>query len=67
MRDEVTYARDTSTSLPRTSVAFKIMNTSVKPRRIKSAEEFAVGLRIYLGKQADRRLITMKEFKDALE
>ena len=37
MRAEVTYARDTSTSLPKTSPLFKIFDTTAAKRRLLTA------------------------------
>ena len=47
MRDEITYARDTSTSLPRQHHLFKDHVT--KKRRVKNVDEFAESLKILLG------------------
>ena len=46
LKSEVIVAGENSISLP---VVFKIMNTSVKPRHLKTASAFA-GLERYLGK-----------------
>ena len=66
LKNEVVVAQDSSISLPRESPVFKIMNTSVKPRRLKTAAEFAEGLKIYLGKISDRQRVTIDDFTAAL-
>ena len=56
LRDEVTYARDTSTSLPRAHyTVHKIMSedTVTKKNRLKP-EEFGENLNVLLGNASDR-------------
>ena len=62
------YARDTSKSLPRASVLFKIMNVDkqTKKRKKVSAEDFAKNLKLYLGKVQDRSSVSMDDFRSAL-
>ena len=69
MRDEVTYARDTSKSLPRKSNVFSIMvRDKVRGRqRLKLSVEFAESLKHLLGKADGQKVITMEEFKYALD
>ena len=57
MRDELTFARDSSRSIPRTSPFFRIMikDIGTGKRRLKTATEFAEALKILLGKQTLRR------------
>ena len=67
MRAEVTYARDTCVSLPRAHSFFKIFDTSVKPRRLFTANQFGQNLKLYLGKAEGRTVVTLQEFSDALD
>ena len=69
MRDEITYARDTSRSLPRKCVLFKIMTRDKKTmkNRMMTAEEFAVNLKVLVGKVECQELISMDQFKDAMD
>ena len=66
MRWEVTYARDSCVSLPRTHKVFRIFNTSVKPRRLLTPVELGKNLKSLLGIRAGRITITMQELSDAL-
>ena len=68
LHNEVVYARDTSMSLPRASVLFKIMNVDkqTKKRKKLSAEDFAKNLKLYLGKVQDRSSVSMDDFRFAL-
>ena len=66
MRREVTYARDTSVSFPRNHQVFRIMNTSVTPRRLLTPQEFGVNLKLYLGKQEDRTVVSLDEYRRAV-
>ena len=68
MRDEITYARHTSTSFPRQHHLFKIMSTDpmAKKRRIKSPEEFAESLKILLGNASQRTSLTLDDIRKAL-
>ena len=65
----VTYARDSSASLPQQHELYKIMSTDpvIKKRHVKSAEDFAKNLRILLGKAENRTSITHYDFCKALE
>ena len=67
MRNEVTYARDTSVSVPRSSPYFRIFNTSIKPRRLLTAEEFGSNLKEYLGKKSGRKIVTLAEYRAAID
>ena len=62
MRDEITYARDTSLSLPRASPLFKIYDTTVTPRRLFTAEQFGNNLKLYLGKRSERLKVSLDDF-----
>ena len=55
MREEMTYARDSSQSIPRTSPLFKIMTRDALTgkNRLKTASEFAQAMRMLLGKQEE--------------
>ena len=68
LRDEITFARDTSRSLPRTCPLFKIMtiDTSTGKRRMKSGLEFASSIKLLLGKQEKQTVISPNDFRDAL-
>jgi len=66
MRDEVTYARDTSLSLPKASPVFRIFNTSGKKRIMLTPEEFGCNLKKLLGKKKERSIITLTDFQKAL-
>ena len=68
MREEITFARDTSQSLPRACPLFKIMTidgTSGK-RRVKTGGEFATSMKLLLGKQEEKTVVTRDDFKYAL-
>ena len=67
MRDEVTYARDTNTALPRTHPMFKIMNTTVTPRRLLTPHEFGENLKMFFGKKEGRTFVTLQDFDESLE
>ena len=64
---EITYARDTSTLLPKVDPLFKIRKTDVKGKqRDKTAEEFGEALVILLGRKADRKAMDYSTFKESL-
>ena len=69
MKMEVQFARDSSTTLPKTSQLFRIMVThpQTKKRRDKTAEEFGESLMSYLGKKTDKKAIDYDKFKTSLE
>lgn len=50
MRMEVTHARDTSVSkaFPPKHAVFRIFNTTVKPRKLLTPQEFGENLKTYL-------------------
>ena len=50
IRNEVTYARDTSSSLPKNSPVFKIMNTEGEIRKL-TPEQFGQNLKVLLAKR----------------
>ena len=68
MRNEITYFRDTCTSLPRTCNLFKIMtvDSSTRKRRVMTANEFSVNLNILLGKSSERSTISFSDFQAAI-
>jgi hypothetical protein len=67
---EVTYARDSSVSLPRSSDVFRIFKTTGRgiksTRRLLTGEEFANNLKQYFGKTSQRSTVTLLDFKTAL-
>ena len=67
MRDEVTYARDTSVSLPKSSPLFKIFKTTEGKRSLMSVEDFGHNLKILLGKKDQRTSVTLEDFRNALK
>lgn len=66
MRDEVTYARDTSLSLPKSSPVFHIFSTEGGKRRMLSPEQFAQNLKTLLSKKNQRSIVTLADFQKAL-
>ncbi|CAM1331741.1 Uncharacterised protein g10665 [Pycnogonum litorale] len=66
MRDEVTYARDTSLSLPKSSVVFRIFSTDGGKRKMLTPEQFATNLKTLLGKKNQRSSVTLADFQKAL-
>ena len=67
MREEVTYARDSSRDIPRTSKFFKIMikDAETSRRRLKTAAEFAQCLTALLGKQISKKIVSNEDFESA--
>ena len=67
MRQEVTFARESSTNLPKIDTLFKVMmSLPGKKRRLKTAEEFGSSLMVYLGKKVERTTMDYKVFKESL-
>ena len=66
MRDEVTYARDTSLSLPQNSSVFRIMTTEGGRGKLLTPEQFARNLKVLLGKRNQRNNITLADFQRVL-
>ena len=66
MKDEVTYARDTCSSLPKSNPIFKIYNTQGRKRTMLTPEEFGNNLKILLGKTQQRHTVTLDDFREAL-
>ena len=67
MKLEISYARDTSTLLPKVDPLFKIRKVDVKGKqRDKTAVEFGEALTILLGRKADRRAMDYSTFRDCL-
>ena len=70
MRDEVTYAMDTNSALPKAHPVFKIMKTNVTPRRLLTPYEFGENegenLKIFFGKRKGRSFVTLQEYRIAL-
>lgn len=69
MKMELQFARDSSTTLPKSSLIFRVMvtNPQTKKRRDKTAEEFGESLMFYLGKKVDKKAIDYDKFRDSLE
>ena len=44
-----------------------MFDTSVKPRRLFSADQFGQNLKLYLGRAEGRTFVTLQEFSDALD
>ena len=67
MKLEITYARDTSTLLPKADPLFKIRKVDMKGKqRDKTAVEFGEALAILLGRKADRKAMDYSTFKECL-
>ena len=67
MKLEISYARDTSTLLPKVDPLFKIRKVGVKGKlRDKTAVEFGEALTILLGRKADIRAMDYSAFRDYL-
>ena len=66
MKDEVTYARDTCSSLPKSNPIFRIMKTQGTTRRMLTSEEFGNNLKALLGKTKQRHSVTLEDFRAAL-
>ena len=55
MKMELQFARDSSTTLPKTDPLFRVMITLPnKKKRDKTAEEFGEAMMAFLGKQSDQ-------------
>ena len=55
MKIELQFARDSSTTLPKTDPLFRVMITLPnKKKRDKTAEEFGEAMMAFLGKQSDQ-------------
>ena len=66
MKDEVTYARDTCSSLPKSNPIFRIFNTQGRKRTMLTPEDFGNNLKILLGKTQQRHTVTLDDFREAL-
>ena len=67
MKLEISYARDTSTLLPKVDPLFKIRKVDVKGKqRDKTAKEFGEALAVLLGRKADRKAMDYSTFKECL-
>ena len=67
MKLEISYARDTSTLLPKVDPLFKIRKVDLKGKqRDKTATEFGEALAVLLGRKADRRAMDYSTFRDCL-
>ena len=67
--DEITYARDTSTSLPRSHFLFRIMSKEPVTKKIcvKTPEEFEDSLKTLLGNASERATVTLDDFRRVLQ
>ena len=67
MKLKVSYARDTSTLLPKADPLYKIRKVDVKGKqRDKTAAEFEEALAVLLGRKADRKAMDYSTFKECL-
>ena len=66
MKDEVTYAKDTCSSFPKTSPIFIIYNTQGKKRTLLTPDEYGRNWKILLGKTQNKHAVTLEDFRDAL-
>ena len=66
MRDEVAYARDTSSSLPKNSPVFRIMTTEGGRRKLVTPEQFAQNFKVLLGKRNQRNNQRNADFQRVL-
>ena len=62
MRDEVTYARNTNSALPKVHLVFKMMKTNVTPQRLLTPYELGENLKIFFGKREGRSFVTLQEY-----
>ena len=68
LRDEVVYARDTSSSLPKANPVFRIFQTTEgRKRKMFTVEQFGNNLKILLGKKNQRNTVTLADFQKALK
>lgn len=68
MKLEMQFARDSSTSLPRSDPIFRIqVSLPNKKRRDKTAHEFGTSLKALLGKRSSKTPITLNRFKESLD
>ena len=68
MKIELQFARDSSTTLPKTDPLFRVMITLPnKKKRDKTAEEFGEAMMAFLGKQSDQIYMDYTVFQRSLE
>ena len=68
MKIELQFARDSSTTLPKTDPLFRVMiNLPNKKKRDKTAEEFGEAMMAFLGKQSDQIYMDYTVFQRSLE
>ena len=68
MKMELQFARDSSTTLPKTDPLFRVMITLPnKKKRDKTAEEFGEAMMAFLGKQSDQIYMNYTVFQRSLE
>ena len=67
MKLELKYARDSSTTLPKSDPIFRIqISTLNQKRRDKTAEEFGVSLKAFYGKKAGKVAMSLDQFTESL-
>jgi hypothetical protein len=67
MKNEVKFARESTTTLPKADTLFRIQVTLPnKKRRDKTSEEFGEALAAYLGKKSDVITLELSTFKTSL-
>ena len=68
MKLELTFARDSSTLLPKIDPLFRVQVTlPTGKRRDETAEEFGEAVQCFLGKKGDRTVLEYSKFQDSLE
>ena len=68
MKIELQFARDSSTTLPKTDPLFRVMITLPnKKKRDKTAEEFGEAMMAFLGKQSDQIYMDYTVFQRSLD
>ena len=68
MKMELQFARDSSTTLPKTDPLFRVMVALPnKQKRDKNSEEFGESLMVFLGKQSDQINMDYSVFRGTLE
>ena len=67
MKKEIQFARESSTTLPKTDPLFKIQITlPSKKRRDKNSQEYGESMMSYLGKKEDYVCLEFEKFRDSL-
>ena len=67
MKLELQFARDSSTTLPKTDPLFRVMVVEPnKKRRTKTPQEFGEAIKIFLGKKVDQTVLDYDSFSQSL-